>query len=95
MGQNWRTALNYWAFLDTLSSNQKRIVYERYKETDSHNTDFWSLYRQTSGKEQQTSISNYSGGCTSLAMPFYEIIAMHLHLEKGYQLKYVKMFEEL
>lgn len=94
-GQNWKTALNYWAFLDTLSVEQKRKVHERYIKINSYHTFSWSSYHQASGKEQSTCISLYSGGCISLAMPFYEIIAMHLLLEEDYQLKYVKMFENL
>jgi tetrahydromethanopterin S-methyltransferase subunit G len=82
-------------FLDTLSVEQKITVHKRYIKIASSQTFSWSSYHQASGKKQSRSISIYSGGCISLAMPFYEITAMHLLLAEGFQLQYVKMFENL
>jgi hypothetical protein len=93
-GQNYETALNYWAFLDTLTYEQKQRVRGKYL-THPCSGRVFECYRKATGCETCTNMSDYSDGYIALAMPFYEIIGMHLLLDAKIEMFYIKMFEDL
>lgn len=94
-GPNWATVLNYWAFLDKLSHSQKEKVYTRYCKIRNKSDDVFVYYREATGKEKNGNLSQYTEHRLCFAMPVYEIIGMHLLLDNGIPLVYVKMFDDL
>ena len=95
-GKNFKTAFNYWAFLDTLTYEQKERVCVKSRTTSHPCSDrVFGCYRRATGCETRTNMSDYSDGFIALAMPFYEIIGMHLLLDAGIEMFYIKMFEDL
>ena len=90
-GENYKTAFNYWAFLDTLTDEQKQRVGERYrKSTHPCSGTVFDCYNKATGCETGTYMSEFSDGYISLSMPFYEIIGMHLLLDAGIEMFYIK-----
>jgi hypothetical protein len=90
LGPNYITLFNYWSFLDSLTIEQ--IVDIHPKNSASHNYDIllFNSFTLVSSGEQVTNLSNYIGSMKT-AMASYEIIGMHVLLDQGLNLHYLRL----
>ena len=108
MGPNWRTILNFWLFVDTLTESQIEIVGERNCEINVD--DFRSqreLIAEMSGKTIRDPYCVWSCAreCSfhwrndnftqAVEWATDELISHHLLLEQGKELIYVPLFDDL
>lgn len=96
LGPNWSTVLNYWQFLDTLSDLERTEIIYKYDATENKNRFvIFECFKEATGSYNDCDLSRYTYGTLALSMPAYEIIGMHLLLERGIPIVYLKMFDGL
>jgi hypothetical protein len=96
LGPNWETVLRWWLYEESLTSEQKDILWRRYFAIDG-DTRFsardlaYDATIEVIGEDNRSVVwwvSSYPAINT-------ELIAMHLLLERGHQLTFVPLIKDL
>jgi hypothetical protein len=96
LGPNWETVLRWWLYYESLTDEQWRELVRRYWAIDDYTRDrAYDLARNV--------VVEVIGEANRLAVLFiapylaitYELIAMHLLFERGYQLTFVPLIKDL
>jgi hypothetical protein len=96
LGPNWETVLRWWLYAESLTSEQTKELCRRYWDIDYITCDrAWTLAEDATieviGRDNRRLVYNY----TSYLAITYELIAMHLLFERGYQLTFVPLIKDL
>jgi hypothetical protein len=107
LGPNWKSVLNFWSYLDTLSPKQIEVSADRYAELRWVG-DYYrrhSLARNASWDTIGEGFSAFAWnktsttvGCASTTVGYaaghaiYELIGLHIILEQGKPLTFVPLF---
>ena len=98
LGPNYETVLNFWKWLDTLTSEQRNVVGIRNRlsvsdrnKVDTIATD--SAYSVVGGVFAGEACK--AAGFGAFGFATYELIGMHIILERGKKLTFVPMFHGL
>jgi hypothetical protein len=90
LGPNYRTLFNYWAFLDSLTIEQIVDIHPKNCASYTYDTLVFDSFTCVAGRDQVINLSNYTG-CIKTAMATYEIIGMHVLLDQGLNLHYLRL----
>jgi hypothetical protein len=86
-GPNYETVLNFWSWIDTLSKEQINLI-QKTVISHEYNNSVFDAYNEVTNNGP-CRLSDYTGSYT-LAMVTYEIIGMHVLLENGHNLRYIR-----
>jgi hypothetical protein len=97
LGPNWETVLRFWLYYESLTDGQKRELRRRYKAIDNYTLDrAWELAHDAAveviGRDNSCAVWIVAPYPEALT---YELIAMHLLLERGYSLTFVPLIKDL
>jgi hypothetical protein len=96
LGPNWETVLRWWLYYESLTDGQERELSRRYEAIDDNTRNrAWDLaYVATAEVISDDNMCSvyYATLYQELTM---ELIAMHLLLERGYQLTFVPLIKDL
>ena len=96
LGPNWETALRWWLYEESLTFDQLNELYRRYYAIDD---DTWRRAYDLARDAAVEVIGVYNRWAVYYAAPFlgitYELIAMHLLLERGHSLTFVPLVKDL
>lgn len=102
LGPNYQTVLNFWKFAESLTDEQKEIIkknhdgnWRKYNKKISLEDTAYAVTK-LSWAEIVDAFDPYSINDTfafAAAWATFEIIGMHILVEKGYQFHYLKKFE--
>jgi hypothetical protein len=96
LGPNWETVLRWWLYFESLTREQKDVLWSRCCAIDIYTLSrAWNLARNAAieviGGDNLVVASNVT---YYPAIP-YELIAMHLLFERGHQLTFVPLIKDL
>ncbi len=96
LGPNWETVLRFWLYYESLTDEQKRELWRRHLViNDDVWRSVWTLAEdaatEVTGEDNRRLIYNY----TEYPTITYELIAMHLLLERGHSLTFVPLIKDL
>jgi hypothetical protein len=97
LGPNWETVLRWWLYFESLTDEQKRELWRRYKAI-AYDTRIraWELARNAAievisedNRLADWFVAQYLGALTC------ELISMHLLFERGHSLTFVPLIKDL
>ncbi len=96
LGPNWETVLRWWLY-------EESLTYEQWNELDGRWCDIdwdtkesaWHLARNAAAEVIGEANSSAVWNVASFSGITYELIAMHLLFERGYQLTFVPLIKDL
>jgi hypothetical protein len=97
LGPNWETVLRWWLYRESLTREQKHILWRRYDAIDYDTLSrAWDLARDAAFEV----IGRVNWWAAWDVVPpylpiTYELIAMHLLFERGHQLTFVPLIKDL
>jgi hypothetical protein len=97
LGPNWETVLRFWLYYESLTDEQQVELVRRYCAIDNYTLNrAWDLACNAAieviGKDNRYAVWFVVPYPEALT---YELIAMHLLLERGYQLTSVPLIKDL
>jgi len=98
LGPNYETVLNFWKWLDTLTSEQKGVMHSRNRLSVSDRKKVDTIATESAYSVVGRVFAGEAckaAGFGSFGFATYELIGMHLILEKGEKLTFVPMFDGL
>ncbi len=94
LGPNWETVLRWWLYWESLTDEQKRVL--QWRGDDNTGDRAWDLAHNAAieviGEDNRNAVFIAAPSPTSITM---ELIAMHLLLERGHQLTFVPLVNNL
>jgi hypothetical protein len=103
LGPNYKTLLDFWWFIESLTVDKLEAVSDRYFEIDFLAKES-AYHRASDAANIITEYTSDAASCTHnygkfrSAMGFdvtYELIAMHIILDKGESLMFIPLFGDL
>ncbi len=98
LGPNYKTVLNFWYYLDTLTEDQINVAFVRYDAIPYEPSVSRDLVRYAArdvvGETNRSAVYMASFDF-SASYATYELIAMHKLLEQGKKLIFVPLFDSL
>jgi hypothetical protein len=97
LGPNWETVLRFWLYFESLTDEQKNELCRRYLAIDNKTCKrAWELARNSAievvGWDNWLAVLYVTSFPTAFT---YELIAMHLLFERGHQLTFVPLVNNL
>jgi hypothetical protein len=97
LGPNWETVLRWWLYYESLTYDQLKELNCRYYDNDDDDTQIIAYNLAYGAAIEVIGVDNRSKVYRALQLPAitYELIAMHLLLERGHQLTFVPLIKDL
>jgi hypothetical protein len=94
LGVNYKDVLNFWWYLECLSEEQRKIVWERYQALGYEVRDAaWNAAQGAAYDAVQNSVAYAAEYAAAYAT--YELIGSHRLLEQGKSLTFLPLFLDL
>jgi hypothetical protein len=96
LGPNWETVLRFWLYYESLTDEQQNELHRRYWAIDRDNRNRSCVLAYNAAYEVigEDNIQE-AWEVTSYSPITYELIAMHLLLERGHSLTFVPLIKDL
>jgi hypothetical protein len=97
LGPNWETVLRWWLYRESLTDDQWNELNRRYCAIDDDTWNrardlAWDVTNKVIGVDNRIAVWDVAPYPEALT---YELIAMHLLLERGHQLTFVPLVKDL